>query len=306
MEIKEDKLTGLQFHGCLRVLGWTKIVGAKRYYAILCDVCSQDPELFGKGVFETTKESLDRGYKPCGCGSSYRWSKEQYEIRIKRKADSMGFIFLGWVDGFKTGSSKIALESTEGEWHSRANQFIKRGSHAFNRGKTTLDDGVIISKFFASGAFHKDTKFSRERRYDKWYWKVECPVCNSVGYSQPQHLQRGSRCCQCGNYKQVYCYVNLIKDNDYVVALKFGVSRTKGTRLKYQSRESIYDVELFGIWEFPEKVSCLSAEKCCKEAIVCGILSKEEFGDGYTETTSATNLERVIKIFETYGGLRIQ
>lgn len=307
MEIVEDYLSGKVFQENLVVLGWTRMKGARRFYAILCKVCEQDPELFGEGIFETTKDSLVRkSYTPCGCGKAYRYTKEQYEILIRRKAEILGYKFNGWVEDFKNGASKINMICEEGSWTPRANQFIARGVNRYNRGKARLDDNIIIEKFFSTGAFHPDTKFSRERLYNKWYWKVDCPVCGESGLSQSQHLQRGCRPCSCGNYKQKYSYVHAIYDGDLIVALKFGITRSKDMRIKYQARETSFSIVKMGLWEYDEKHNCVSAERCCMATLDTGVLSKQDFGDGYTETTHVFNLDKIIEIYENYGGMRIE
>lgn len=306
MVVIENELTGYRVGENITILGWTRMKGSLRFYAFHCSECAKDTELYGDGVFESTKTSLiDKGYTPCGCGGSYRPSKWQYEVKIKRKAAELGVEFLGWVDGFKTGASKIQMTCDRGDWTPRANFFVQKGHIAFNRGLSRMDDELIIAKFFATGAFHEDTKFSRARLYDKWYWRVECPVCKEVGHSQPQHLQRGSRCCKCGNYKQRFSYLTLVVDNGLPIALKFGITRTSEMRIKYQARETPYDLESLGMWEYPTKDQCVSAERYCMKNFECGVLSREEFGDGYTETTYAYNIEAIIKVYEDHGGIKI-
>lgn len=305
MEIKKDHLTGAVFKVSLTVLGWTRMNGSRRMYAIKCSICASDPQLYGEAIFETGRDSLLKGYKPCGCGQAYRPSRDQYELMIRRKASELDVEFIGWVDGFKNGSSKILMSCDKGTWTPRAHFFIKKGHISFNRGLARTDDSVIIAKFFATGAFHEDTKFSRYRLYDKWYWKVECPVCNGVGYSQPQHLQRGSRCCECGNYKQRFSYLTLIKDKELPIAVKFGITRTTDMRMKYQARETPYDLESLGMWEYPDKSQCVAAERFCIQNLECGVLSREEYGDGYTETTYVYNIDAIIKIYEDHGGIRL-
>lgn len=305
MEVTEDYMTGSVFRETITVLGWTRMKGPKRFYAIKCSECAKDPELFGEGIFETTKDALvTQGYQPCGCGWAYRFTKEQYETKIQRKADELNVEFIDWVDGFKTGGSKILMSCEEGIWTPRASFFIQKGHIAFNRGKARKDDSLIIEKFFSTGVFHEDTKFSRHRMNGKWYWKVECPVCNEIGYSQSQHLQRGNRACECGNYKQKFSYITLISDNDIPIAVKFGITRSKDLRIKYQARETSYDLQQIGIWEYSDKQQCVTAEKVCKKDLTCGILNKEEFGDGYTETTYVYNIDKIIQIYEANGGLR--
>lgn len=306
MDYNEDYLSGKLFAETITVLGWTRLAGTRRKYLIKCSVCSEDKELFGDGTFETSKESIDKGYKPCGCGHAYRFSEEQYKILIQRKADQLGVQFVGFKEPFKGGQTRCIMSCEEGEWFPIAHTFIYKGQIKFNRGKTRGDDSKIIEKFFSTGVFDKNTKFSRYRLYDKWYWKVECPICGEFGVSQSQHLQRGSRPCACGNYKQRFSYIHGIYDGENIVAIKFGVSRVKDLRLKYQARETMFRVESLGIWEYDEKHSCISAERVCKSELICGVLNRYEFGDGYTETTYPHNIDRIVKIYESYGGIKIE
>ena len=282
------------------------MVGSRRKYLIKCSTCASDPEMFGEGLFETSKESLDRGYKPCGCGSSFRYNEGQYKILVERKAEELGVHFVNWAEDFHGGQTKCSMSCDEGEWTPTVANFIQKGTIKFNRGKARKEDDQIIEKFFSTGVFHEGTIFSRYRLYNKWYWKVDCPVCGESGVSQSQHLQRGCRPCACGNYKQKFSYIHGVYDGDTILAIKFGVTRAKDLRIKYQSRETVYEIKSLGIWEYSEKHNCISAERVCMSELDCGILSKQEFGDGYTETTYPHNIDKVIRIYEDYGGIRIE
>lgn len=306
MEINPDYLSGAIYHDHIEVLGWTHMKACRRIYAIRCHVCAKDKELYGEGVFETSKESLTRGYKPCGCGSAYRPTEEQYKTLMLRKASELGVSFVGWAEEFKGTRTKCRMSCSDGEWFPTISNFLSKGTIKFNRGKARKDDELIIQKFFDTGVFDEGTKFSRVRLYNKWYWKVECPVCGESGVSQPQHLQRGCRPCKCGNYKQTLSYIHNVYDDNNLIAIKFGISRSKDLRLKTQKRETIYDVAVFGIWEYPEKHSCISAERVCLSELDCGILPRQEFGDGYTETTHSYNIDKIIEVYENHGGVRIQ
>lgn len=55
--------------------------------------------------------------------------------------------------------------------------------------------------------------------------------------------------------------------------------------------------------EFPDKQSCLKAERECLQELDCGVLSREEMPDGYTETTDASNLVKIENIYRRNGGL---
>ena len=307
MEVKSHEMSGEVFHGCLTVLGWTRMKGSRRYLAVECSICAKDPELFGDGVFETTKESISsKGYLPCGCGWAYKWSEQQIRLRCLRRANEHGFSFNGFSEDFRGVRTKCSLSFGEEHWTCSVSQFLSRPKRTFTQGLKTKDDKEMIESFLLSGVFDPETKFSRERKFGKWYWRVECPVCGSEGVSQPQHLQRGCRPCLCGNYKQKYSYVNMVVDGNLPIALKFGVSRSKSMRLQYQARKTPYDIESYGVWEYDTKEDCAKAERLCLESMECGILPKSNFGDGYTETTHVYNLERIVEIFESFGGIRIK
>lgn len=174
----------------------------------------------------------------------------------------------------------------------------------------TKPDGVMINSFFASGAFHPDTKFWRSERKSKSgskpYWHVSCSECGEVGESFSQNLQQGQRPCACSKHRQQECYINwLIDDHNNTVAIKFGIARDSKQRIKKQSRLSTYALKQHSIYTFPDVASCKKAEKECRQEFECGVVLKRDFPDGYTETTWVYNLEKIIEIYERNGGVLI-
>lgn len=116
---------------------------------------------------------------------------------------------------------------------------------------------------------------------------------------------RGNGCPSCAGHTQRQCYINQIFDEDLVVALKFGIAKESGRRIKEQNSKNLFKMEQIGIWEFPSVKSCKAAEKQCKKELECGILTERELKDGWTETTHIKNLDRVIEIYDNHGGKRI-
>lgn len=60
------------------------------YFKVKCIVCSEDSELYGDAVFETTFNRLKLSQLPCGCAKAKRFSAKQHEIKIKRIINSLG------------------------------------------------------------------------------------------------------------------------------------------------------------------------------------------------------------------------
>lgn len=169
-------------------------------------------------------------------------------------------------------------------------------------------DPLLVSqkeRFFASGGFSPGTVFipSPNREY---HTLVFCPDCGQTGEGCNQNLANGFRPCSCGPARQKEAYINFVKECAGPIAVKFGIANRSEIRIRNQNSCCIYDVENFGVWEFETKKSCLAAERECKQTLECGVLTKEEMPDGYTETTWVYNLEKIITIYEKHGGKRIK
>jgi hypothetical protein len=298
----------------LEVVGWSgKSRGRSKLYILKCNKCSQDSELFGDGYFKKTKGSiLNLKVIPCGCARNPRWSKNQYEILCSRKAEELGYKFIGFGDKWEGSFTKIRMLCEEhGEWCSgRLSSLLndQRGCPGCKAAISRKPDDVMITSFFASGGFHPESEFCRSDRKDssgkKVFWVVSCPDCGETGESKSSHLQQGQRPCACSTQRQRECYINcLTDDNNTIVAIKFGIANNSKLRVKKQNSKSIYSVQHHSVYKFPTVKSCKKAERECKEDLECGIVLKRDMSDGYTETTWAYNLEKIVEIYEKNGGV---
>lgn len=302
--------------GQLTVIGWTghAKAGAK-HYIVHCTRCSEDPEMFGEGYFRTVKGSLDRGTLPCGCSPVHRWSQEQWILRIKRKAQEIKMSLISIETSNISSKSLLTLKcESHGEWKTRVNNLLNMGTScekcsrdAFSLGQVK-PDGVMIASFFASGIFHPDTKFWRSERKTiqgvKAYWFSYCPVCDTQGESVCTSLQQGHSPCQCSRKRQREAYVNLLEINGGVFAVKFGIACNSERRLRQQNNKACgLKLTNFAVYEFPNYATCKLAERLCKRELECSFVNKDMLEDGYTETTSITNLNRVLEIYESCGGV---
>jgi hypothetical protein len=88
-----------------------------------------------------------------------------------------------------------------------------------------------------------------------------------------------------------------------VVGVKFGICRDIKSRLKSLSRTTSCDIELYKAYKFKTVVDCKAAERECKSTLVCGVIDRELMKDGWTETTYTYNIEKIMEIYEKYGGV---
>lgn len=316
-EMRYDEFVGTKF-GSLVVVGWNGLTGNAKRYILTCDICSEDKELHGEGFFAMTKGHLERGGIPCGCSSKCNWTEEQYKIRAIRACEHKGIAFLGWDKFINANRTKVNVLCPEhGEYHINLSALLDleqpkgcRGCFAIRMGNyKRKSDEDMIAQFMATACYHPDTKFWRSERLDKnghkKYWYIHCPVCNETSEGHIVGLLKGSLSCSCSPQAQKQAYINLVKDGDNIIALKYGVSKFYKTRVDSQNCKSIYNIENFGVWKFTEVMSCKEAERECSHSFDRGIISKEELPDGHTETTYPHNLEKIIEIYESYGGVRL-
>lgn len=319
-DILPHKYTGLKFgkHSQLEVLGSHKDSYDGQTYMILkCEVCCNDKELFGDGLFRAKFCNLNKGGTPCACAERFRWSKEQQKIRISRLCEKLGFKFHGFAgEDWKGDRTKLVLECKHGVWETTTiSHFIARESGCIKCGIETcanlrrLDDQVVISDLLATGFFHPDTNFSRSDRKTSQgtanFWFVDCPDCGETGEGWIGNLKIGSRPCACSKQRAKYGYINGVYDGDNLVALKFGITRNPSTRMYFQNHFCIYEMRNIALYEFESTFNCKMAERECKRSLTCKVIPKQEMEDGYTETTYAYNLDKIIDIYESYGGNKI-
>jgi len=299
----------------IEVIGWSGYKRTAKVYILKCHKCSEDSELFEDGVFRSVKGNLIKGNIPCGCARAPQWSNEQWVIKARRKAEDVGFGFLGIIGEWKGIYTKIQLVCPKhGQWDSGTlSTLINQGQGCPKCKSEKLSElhskpyTEMIQSFFASGAFHPDTKFWRSKRKDSKgyfpYWNVYCPECNNEAEAASNSLQKGCRPCLCSPSRQQQAYINFIKDNDSPIAIKFGIANISHTRVRRQDSKSIYNISNHLVYEFPTKQDCRAAELRCKLELQCGILSKEQMEDGWTETTYLSNLDKIIEIYTKHNGV---
>lgn len=277
-------------------------------YLVSCSICKKDPELFGDGLFETDISNLKAGKMPCGCSKIPKWTEQQTKVRLKRKASEHENIsFIDFAEPYIGNKTRLILSCTKhGEWHTAYTaNFLHRGRGCPNcridtaKKSKTKSDEEIISSFFIG--YPANTIFTRSDRTS--FWKVYCPVCDTTTESYSGSLQIGHRSCLCARKEQKFGYINTIKDGDIIIAIKFGITgKSSKERCYEQNRRSVFQVDNLLTWEFNAGEDAKSAERVLKNTMDCGVISKELFPDGYSETTYIHNIDNIISVYEEYGG----
>lgn len=316
-EIQPHPDQGLVFgvQGQIKILGHVGKANknsGNKLFVVHCSVCSQDQELFGDGIFPALKSNMTKGVYPCGCAKFKIWTEAQQKVRISRKAESLGYTFVGWKSDF-VGSKTYCIFNCEkhGKWDSTDLNAMMVQNHACSKcaaerisKANRKSDSEMIESFLHNNSFPEGTTFERVEG-KKRTWLVSCPECNTKWQGHSTNLQKGTIGCECGPSNRKYSYINLLKDGEVPIAVKFGITAFPSIRVNQQNRKSVYDVESLGVWEFESYQLCKKAENSCSKDVITGVISKEEMRDGYTETTFTSNISKLISIFEEFGGVRV-
>lgn len=202
-------------------------------------------------------------------------------------------VFSSWVGKLKSGRCPCRCSSHR-PWtkEQREYQIKKEMEERRKMGASDLS--------FVRWASDKADGNTRER------FIYNCPDHGEQETSTGSFLYAANGCPQCVGKNQQMCYLNIVKDGCVPVAIKLGISNNPEKRIQRQNHRNLFHMTQAGVWSFPSVKSCKESEKTCKQELTCGVLSEREMKDGWTETVSVLDLEKVIAIYEKHGGVRIK
>ena len=121
--------------------------------------------------------------------------------------------------------------------------------------------------------------------------KTNCPTCAKVGYQ----IDIGG-----------YFYINRIYHND-ILYYKIGISNNYTTRLKRLNENQGSETTCYRLYysDDGEMIRDFEHHLKHKTNISFGVLSKEQYQDGFTETFSETDLEKILDLCDSISQYRI-
>lgn len=292
----------------LTVLGYISNSKHGKRYLVHCPVCAEDPEQYGEGNFESYASNIKKGAVPCGCSRSYCPTDTQLTLRLERASKDSKYKFIKLSDIDSKRRKAVFSCQEHGEYLANCHDFLA-GKRCLRCTQNALKpDEVMIAKFKASGVYSDNTSFTRSDKKDskgaKVYWNVVCAICNETYTGHQSHLKLGKQGCSCSTKSSRFCYLLRVYEG-VDIGVKFGISKNPKRRLVEHEKSCKLSLELIGLWEFNTAQDCKDAELECKRTFVCGIIGKELFPDGYTETTYSYNIEAIQEVYEKHGGFRL-
>lgn len=260
--LKSRKYKEGETYGSLLILGREN--GKIR---VQCQVCKNDPELYGSAEYLIESDYFNTEKLPCGCSHTPRRSQKQWEVLLSRKAKDNNENFIGFVDGeYKNQNSKINLSCNDCgfNWESCSvsnymrNRSCPMCANMRKAAKRSTNDTIWIDRFVKDGNFDLQVHSFKRCTNTGRLWEVSCKICGDEKkfISDRSNLVAGKVPCDCnrggGFNKNIESYVYVVKIEGIKTGFTgFGITNFPHRRIKDHARESwkhiqgITDVEVY-------------------------------------------------------------
>lgn len=299
--------------------GYEEYLGKRTKLKLVCPL---------HGVFNNI--SIDKFQQGGGCSKCGRARSVAARI-IPDSSHTTTFMLTGkFKEGttFKRNTSKVDAKGRKSYWDYTCpvcsnDEYVKAGvcTGVFTSSTGNLKKGTLTCRCSTAYRFTKPqweyrlTKECERRGYVFIGWRgkrwesrakfiYKCPLHGEQSAKIANFLTHHG-CPACAGQSQHQCYINVVKDRNLPVALKLGITKDSTARLRQQNSNNLFQMEQVVVYEFPTVESCKAAEKSCLSELNCGVLSARELQDGYTETVALTDYDKVVSIYERFGGVRV-
>ena len=191
----------------------------EKIYAVTCDVCSSDSEMYGDGIFTMNKARIAHGGFPCGCSKSPKLTLDQHIIRASRTLTSNGYRFVSAGDWIGNKTSVIAMCDRHGEYETSFDK-IQCGYRCSKcageaRGdRRSVSPERMIERCNRIGLEYVRRSDRRDANGSRAYSIVRCAKCSSDEYvvaglcdgyfeSLNHEIAAGKMPCRCSHSKSL-------------------------------------------------------------------------------------------------------
>lgn len=311
-EKAEDFIGWVSSDGNLKVVGMFEKERGNRKYKVICKICSQDPELFPDGYFVSTRQSLERGGKPCGCSIKPEWTKDQCLIRVRRSAEKQGFVARNFIEDFSVRRIFTKVECLcpihNHIWFPTADNVIRNVSGCAKCSgvyKPTYQEAIDKCENICLNNNYKFISFPEGYKGKDSKLEYKCPIHGIQNVSYHNFVYHGSRCSGCATHgynpsKQGSFYVVKWAKCDHSF-IKFGITNRKIlSRIKNQAGKTNYNYEILFQQTWADGSVPLNIERTIKQSNMfnVGVIDINNFEDGFTETLDTGCLENLLIFVE--------
>lgn len=289
-----------------------KKINNRYYYKVTCSICNRDTELYGDH-FLICRDSINKR-TPCACSGRHTVTKEQYYIKVDRYCKENNFTFVGFSDGeFYHKKTKVfcICNKCGFEYNNRdVSSFIRTGScpecrKTLQRDRLSLKEPEVLANKICDNSKYSFVEFVGG--YKNMFTKIKlmCPEHGEFSLVFNDFYRRNNGCSKCAisgfdKSKKSIFYV-VIWSNETYSFIKYGVSnRTIHERIRQQGYKTDFKPSKILLCKsFDDGIIPIYIESCLKEKYRgLGVVEKEIFGDGYTETIDILLVDELLSYID--------
>lgn len=214
----------------------------------------------------------------------------------------------GWVFSEKyyytDTITKVQLYCSEGHLCEITPASFKSGTRC---NECAFNNQARAKRDFEDAVRDRGWKFGKDYLYQGVFVKVPLVCVNEhICHIRPHSFKGGTGCPKCTKYGYdpslpACFYVQSLSDNGIILGYKIGITnRDPFVRMREQSGKSRFLHDLVKIVYSDNGGCILSLERKIKDEVVLNYFSKKDVTDGYTETLSPLNLEKVFEILDDF------
>ena len=305
--------------------------GSVKMLSYVCEKCCDDVNLGVvlaniSGKILCRKSHINKGTLPCGCspnrplalrklgldeyvGSTFKVSNTTYTVLAEARKNSCGNSYYEYLCHICTEDKELypqdykmlALKGNinKGELpcscpNTIGNLYQRRGEILIQRSCDKLNDTFI--KIINNLWVGANTNIS-----------LSCENGHTYSRLVKDYIYTNSRGCpECSIDNMRFAYIHNIVNREDVISIKCGITNDPLRRFKRQNSKCIFDMEVMGVWEFPNHKACRDAENMIKGTYQRFIMTKIQMPDGFTETFLPQDCAGILTVYEKYGGVRIK
>lgn len=282
-----------------------KVPHRQSYFYVVCEVCSEDVEMF-PSPFEVTKAQVTTMKQtPCGCAKIPKWSEDQWWIKVVRECMNRkeNIKFYGWDGEYRGSKTRLKLKNLDNgcSWSPVIHKFLhsKQGDPESGVKKRTSKRTAVLFDVEAKiketlkkegGVFLKFPDGYKNNR-SKFEWV--CSEGHSCISEYSNFISLGRRCYDCnssGFNSKLSGWIYIVRwAGKHCSYLKVGVTNSKVIdRIKAQKSKTELDYEILHTFHHDSGQAVWDCEKLIKQSVQTSVCPKELLPDGYTETTNDT------------------
>lgn len=280
-------------------------VNAHTKVSVQCTVCNEFSLI-------TPNKLISQGSGCIPCTGRYNYSSVENFVKKSRSVhgDKYGY---DRVISVTRGSDKVQIYCPVHDYYFETTA-TSHANHKSGCPKCGGSEQLTNDSFAEKGNEVHPGKYAYDKvNYinNKTKVSIFCCTCNEYFDITPASFLFGRGCAKCAKYgfqpnKPAVLYVlEITHPVTNLVYYKIGITGDMETRMRMQRNSTALLTQVIIHIDFSKGSDALAIETEVKRQCTLGVLNREDYGDGHSETMTAEEYEKIRTIMEEFNGMKM-